>query len=266
MFHGGGGQLGAGFVSLALLAAIVGVIAGRRMPDDASTRPRAIYLSAAMLPALVIGVLAAARFLEALVRLILGPESAREALAELGGGRLGDLIGGGGLGGMLGDSGGAGGLGGLAGLLAGLGEGLDPTDAVIRTLVASGITAIVAFAIYRLHLEWRGTVTDADGFLGSAAARVFQAVAYTVVLIFVVLFALAVVKAGYGVFRAIAPGTSAAFAISETAEREQGIADIVTGVALAAGSWWVFFKAWDLAATWRGESSASPTVPAPPGR
>jgi hypothetical protein len=265
MFHGGGGQLGFAFVSLALIASIVGVIAGRRTPDDASIRPRAIYLSAAMLPALVIGVLSAARFLEALVRLILGPESPKEALAGLGGGRLGDLIGGGGLGGMLGDSGGAGGLGDLAGLLAGLGEGLDPTDAVIRTLVASGITAIVAFAIYRLHVDWRRSVTDADGFVGSAAARVFQAVAYTVVLIFVVLFALAVVKAGYGVFRAVAPGTSAALAISETAEREQGIADIVTGVALAAASLWLLFRAWDVAATWRGETSPGPAAPPPAG-
>ena len=271
MSHSGGGALAFGFVSLALLAAIVGVIAGRRMPDESSIRPRAIYLGAAMLPALVIGVLAAARFLEALVRLILGPESLKESIANLGGGELGNLIGGGGLGGMLGDSGGAGGLAGglagsLGGLLAGLGEGLDPTDAVIRTLVASGITAIVAFAVYRLHVDWRRPVVDDAAFHGSAAARVFLAVAYTAVLIFVVLFALAVVKAGYGVFRAVAPGTSAAFAISETAEREQGIADIVAGAALAAGAWWVLHTAWKLAGDWRGESAPSPEAPrTPPG-
>ena len=89
MSHGGGGALAFGF-SLALLAAIVGVIAGRRMPDESSIRLALADLPrAAMLPALVIGVLAAARFLEALVRLILGPESLRESIADLGGGGSG---------------------------------------------------------------------------------------------------------------------------------------------------------------------------------
>ena len=48
------------------------------MPDESSIRPRAIYLGAAMLPVLVIGVLAATAFLEAVVLLILGPESGKE--------------------------------------------------------------------------------------------------------------------------------------------------------------------------------------------
>ena len=76
--------------------------------------------------------------------------------------------------------------------------------------------------------------------MAPAAARVFQALAYTVVLIFVVLFAVGAVKAGYGVFRVVAPDTSAMISISETAEREGGIADIVSGLALAGASWWVF--------------------------
>ena len=64
-----------------------------------------------------------------------------------------------------------------------------------------------------------------------------QAFAYTVVLIFVVLFAVGAVKAGYGIFRVVAPDTSAMISFSETAEREGGIADIVSGLALAGASW-----------------------------
>ena len=100
MFDGGGGSLISAFVTLGLLMAIVAVITGRRLPDEASTRPRAIYLSVAMLPVLVIGVLAAAAFLEAAVQLILGPESRGRTWSAPGrapgAGRLEGLGGGGG--------------------------------------------------------------------------------------------------------------------------------------------------------------------------
>lgn len=252
MFDGGAGSLVSGFVALGLLMAIVAVITGRRLPDETSMRPRAIYLSVAMLPVLVIGVLAATAFLEAVVLLILGPESGKEELLS----GLGGLAGGG----MPGTD-----MGGLGDLLSGMGNlGSSPTDAVIRTLVASGITAVVAFALYRLHQDWRLPLVDDDGFSGSPAGRVLQAFAYTVVLIFVVLFAVSAVKAGYGVFRVVAPDTSAMISFSETAERERGIADIVSGLALAGASWWLFQMHWKLAATWRGDGATATVVPEPP--
>jgi hypothetical protein len=248
MFDGSGGSLIAGFVTLGLLMAIVAVITGRRLPDETATRPRAIYLTVAMLPVLVIGVLAATAFLEAAVQLLLGPERGEDLLGGLGGLAEGGIPGAG-----LGD------------LLTGLGDfGLDPKDAAIRTLVGAGITAVVAFALFRLHQDWRQPLIDGAGFLGSPAARVLQAFAYTVVLIFVVLFALSTVKAGYGIFRVVAPGTSAVFALSETAERERGIADIVSGLALAGASWWLFQMHWRLAAAWRGDVTMAPSVPEPP--
>ena len=249
MFDGGAGSLISGFVPLGLLMAIVAVITGRRLPDERATRPRAIYLSVAMLPVLVIGVLAAAAFLEAAVQLILGPESGEDLLGGLGG-----MAGGG----MPAD------IGQLGGLLTGMGDfGLDPTDAAIRTLVASGITAVVAFAIYRLHQDWRRGLMDDATFTGSVATRTFQAFAYTVVLIFVVVFAVSAVKAGYGIFRVVAPDTSAVFSLSESAERERGIADIVSGLALAAASWWLLQMHWKLAAALRDDSVRS-TMPTPP--
>lgn len=261
MLDAGAGSVIWGFITLGVLMAIVAVITGRGLPDQASTRPRAIYLSVAMLPVLVIGVIAAAKFLEALVLLILGPESGVEDLA----GGLGGL---GGLGGMgAGDAGGGTGLGGLGGLLAGLGDTLahDPTDAAIRTLVASGITAIVAFAVYRLHEGWRRQVVDTAGFRDAPANRTFQAFAYTVVLIFVVLLVVSAVKAGYGMFRVVAPETSAVFSLSESAERERGIADVISGLALAAASWWVLQTHWKLAGTLRGDAPQQESaVPQPP--
>ncbi len=253
MFDGGAGSLIFAFFFLGLLMAIVAVITGRRLPDEASTRPRAIYLSVAMLPVLVIAVVAAAQFLEAVVQLILGPESGVEDL-------IGSLSG---LGG-LGDLGGVGDSAGIGDLLTGLGGdlGLDPADAVIRTLVASGITAAVAFAIYWMHRSWRNDLIDDAGFGLSPASRTLQAFAYTVVLIFVVLLTVSAVKAGYGVFRVVAPGTSATISFSESAERERGIADIVSGLALAGASWWVVQIHWKLAASWRGERDhAVPALP-----
>lgn len=250
MFDGGGGALISGFVTLGLLMAIVAVITGRRLADDAAMRPRAIYLSVAMLPVLVIGVLAATACVEAVVQLILGPESQAGPFAELGGLAAGGLPGGG---------------SGVGDLLTGFGDlGLDPADAAIRTLVGAGITAVVAAFLFRLHASWRSELVDAAGFVASPAARVLQAFAYVVVLIFVVLFAVSVVKAGYGVFRAVAPGTSAVFGFSETAERERGIADIVSGVALAAVAWWLIRAHWQLAATWRGDGGTAASMPAAP--
>lgn len=246
MFDGGAGAVIGAFATLGLLMAIVAVITGRHLADERAMRPRAIYLSVAMLPVLVIGVVAASAFIEAAVQLVLGPEQDGGFLGGLGGGIPGAETGG------IGD------------LVAGSDLGLDPTDAAIRSLVASGITMIVALAVYRLHLDWRGQLTGDGLFLRSAAARTFQAFAYTVVLVFVVIFVASAIEAGYGVFRVAAPGTSAVFSTGETAEREQGIADIVSGLALAGASWWLLQMHWRLAGTWRGDADDTPSVPEPP--
>jgi nitrate reductase NapE component len=247
MFDGGAGAVIGAFTTLGLLMAIVAVITGRHLADERAMRPRAIYLSVAMLPVLVIGVVAASAFIEAAVQLVLGPEQEAGFLGGLGGGMPGAE------------------MGGMGELVAGIGDfGLDPTDAAIRTLVAAGITAIVALAVYRLHLDWRRHLTGDGLFLRSPAARTFQAFAYTVVLVFVVIFVASAIEAGYGVFRVAAPGTSAMFPIGETAERERGIADIVSGLALAGASWWLVQTHWKLAGTWRGDADDTTSVPEPP--
>lgn len=250
MLDSGAGSVVSAFFVLGLLMAIVAVITGRHLPDVTATRPRAIYLSVAMLPVLVIGVVAAAGFLEAAVQLILGPET-------------GDLLGG--LGGLVGGGMPGAEMGGLGDLVTGLGDSFGlGRAAVIRTLVVSGITAIVAFAVYRFHLDWRRELLDDARFGESVAARTFQAFAYTVVLIFVVLFVVSAVKAGYGLFRVVSPGTSALFSMSETAERERGIADIVSGLALAGASWWLMQMHWKLAGPWRGDPASVPESSRPP--
>lgn len=248
MFDGGVASVIGSFAALGLLMAIVAVITGRHLADERAMRPRAIYLSVAMLPVLVIGVVAASAFIEAAVQLVLGPEPDGGLLAGLGGGMPGAE------------------MGGMGDLITGIGDlGLDPRDAAIRTLVSAGITAIVALAVYRLHLDWRRQLTGDGLFLRSPAARTFQAFAYTVVLVFVATFVASAIEAGYGVFRVAAPGTSAVFSMGETAEREKGIADIVSGLALAAASWWLVQTHWKLAGTWRGDTDHdTPSVPGPP--
>ena len=93
-----------------------------------------------MLPVLVIGVVAASAFIEAAVQLVLGPEQDGRSSSAGSAGRHAR----------------APRWAASANWSTGIGDfGLDPTDAAIRTLVAAGITAIVAFAVYRLHLDWR---------------------------------------------------------------------------------------------------------------
>ncbi len=229
--------------------AIVAVITGRHLADERAMRPRAIYLSVAMLPVLVIGVVAASAFIEAAVQLVLGPEPD---------GRLA-----------------------RPGSAAAYPEPRwaawaiwSPAWATSGSTRATPRSERSSRPASRRSWRWRSTACTWTGaasspetvcFLRSPAARTFQAFAYTVVLIFVVTFVASAIEAGYGVFRVAAPGTSAVFSIGETAEREQGIADIVSGLALAAASWWLVQTHWKTRGHLaRRHRRRSPSVPGPP--
>ena len=242
MFHGGGGAVIGAFTTLGLLMAIVAVITGRHLADERAMRPRAIYLSVAMLPVLVIGVVAASAFIEAAVQLMLGPEQ-------------------------------DGGF--LAASAAACQERrwvawaiLSPASAAFRARPdrrrdphARGRRAGSAWRSRSTACTWTGAANSRA--TGSPwRRRAFQSFAYTVVLVFIVIFVASAIEAGYGVFRVAAPGTSAMFSIN--AERERGIADIVSGLAMAGASWWLVQTHWKLAGTWRGDTDDAPSVPEPP--
>lgn len=221
-------------VGLGLLMAIVAVITGRHLSDELMLRPRAIYLVVAMLPVLVIGALAASAAINAAMRLILGPEAPPgTTLSGLPPDAPIDL---GALGGQF---------------------GLDPQGVAVRQLVSSMIVVIIALAVYMLHLTWRRQLLAEPGLPGSPASRVVQAFAYTVVLAFVVALILSAYRTGYGVFSIIAPGTSGVFAMSESAVRERGVAEVVSGLALAAGSWFLLNMHWKLASTLQDPTAAA---------
>jgi hypothetical protein len=261
MHQGAGGNLVGLFVVAAGLMAVVATITGRRLEDPDATRPRAIYLSVAMLPTLLLAVVGAVVCLEAIVRLILGPEpQGGQALKDLvdrfagaGGGDVAARV-----------------LQSLPENLRGLAQGaigrlgIDPTDAFWRKAVGAGIAAIVAGGVHWLHYTWRKRFLGTYGIVSSPAGRTFQAYAYTTTFVFVVGFVVGLVGAGYGLFRIVAPGVTAVFAVAEDAEREVGVAQLVAGGALAIASWFIVDRHWKLAARLR-RGEMSPVEPSPAG-
>lgn len=229
-------------INLGILMAIIAVITGRKMTDDLAVRPRAIYLAVVMLPLLVVGVVAAYAVVDAGVRLTLGPESTNPPFCS--------------------DPSFA-----ASTDLTQLGCDTDASDPIVRLLVSSAIVAVISLGLYAVHLRWRRSLFSEPGFDGSAGSRVMQAFAYTVVLAFVVALAYAAYRAGYGVFRAASPSTSSLLSASESAEREQGIADLLAGAGLAAISWFLLTMHWRLADRLRRPQPASmpaaPEIPPP---
>ncbi len=265
---GGGGQhLLQLFFGAAILMAVVATITGRRLADEGASRPRAIYLSVAMLPVLLVTVVAGAVFLDAIVQLILGPEQPKlDAVNDLIGRFGGTDLGG------LGDAlqGLPGGLGGLI-ERAGAGIGIERSDLLARQAVVTGIAVVVGAFLYWLHLGWRRDLMDEAGFHASPAARTFQAYAYTTTFVFVVVFLLAVGHAGYGLFRVIAPGMTAGLEFTETADRERGVAEFIAGGGLAIVAYWLATMHWALATRLRDPGASEPpsatgteTAPVPP--
>ena len=248
--QGGGSHLIGLFLTVAIVMAVIAAITGRHLNDDGAWRPRAIYLSVAMLPILLVTAVATAVFLSAVVQLILGPETpVRDALGGLLGGNLGELT----------DA--AGDLpSGLGGLLEGLagGLGVERSDLLARQAVVSGLTAVAGAFLYWLHLGWRRALLDEEGFASSAASRILQAFAYTVTFVFVVVFLVAAVRAGYGLFRVIAPGMSAGLEFTESADRERGVAEFIAAGGLAIAAYWLATMHWTMATRLRNPESAQP--------
>ena len=144
---------------------------------------------------------------------------------------------------------------------------MSPTE--LEYLVAYQIGALQGMAAYGglkvTHLKTHGALSNMACVEADYAMAIGRAIkTIDPGMIFVVLFAVSAVKAGYGIFRIAAPGTSAVIPISETAERERGVADLLSGLALAGASWWLLQMHRRLAATWRGEPSSTPAAPPPP--
>jgi hypothetical protein len=248
------------FLTVAIVMAVVGLIAGRHLADEGAARPRAIYLSVAMLPVLLVTVIATALFLDAIVQLILGPESpsidaVNDLIGRFGGGNLGgvaDAI-----------QNLPGGLGGLIERASGL-AGADRSDLLARQAVVSALTALAGAFLYWLHLGWRRELMAEEGFERSAASRVLQAFGYTATFVFVVVFLVAVVRGGYGLLRVIAPGLTAGLEFTEDADRERGVAEFIAGGGLAIAAYWLATMHWSLATRLRNPESAPPPSPEPP--
>lgn len=215
-----------GFTVLAwaLPVLVVGVIlvlvADRRDDDAAGYRTPARYLGAACLLSVFLTLLFAFGVVSQLSKFVVsdGDDEASAFLSDLDGGMEPEVF--------AVDSGG----------------GRERDDAIWRGAVQLGLLTVAAVGVLVFHRGRRRELLAAPGFAESSAARVDRAYLYVVCFLAVFLALFAAYLAVYGLFRTIAPGVSAFHGGS--GERERGIAQLISYVALTLGALVVFVTHW----------------------
>lgn len=209
-----------------LVAVILVLVAGRRDADPTHTRTQARYLAAIGLVSLFVTLFALFGTVRALTDLIIDKEGSEQSIDlprdledifdSIPGGRE---------------------LFGLPG-----GDELADDDAAYRLAVQSFLLAVAAGAVFAFHDMRAHRLVPGDRIDDSATGRVARAylygIAFTAAIIVIVAFA----KAGYGLFRVIAPGVTGSG--SEDVERQRGIAELLSYAFLTVGGLIVFFRAW----------------------
>ncbi|HET6776432.1 MAG TPA: hypothetical protein VFH81_01525 [Actinomycetota bacterium] len=236
-----------GLIPLVLLGVVVlGILAlaGRGEPDTTGGRTYALYLFAVIFISLFITLFALIGVVQALVRVPL-PDSGGEIPVPIG-------------------SSGAG-YGGsevlttpAAGLEAPSGltqlQSFDPDREWWRMAVQAALFAVAAGVVLRFHAAKARELLTEPGVEASPAWRTYQAYVHAVCFISVLIALVAGAVGAYGLFKLIAPGVTAQFS-SPTAERQSGIALLVTGGLSALASCVVF------AYHWRRSARRSPEMP-----
>lgn len=128
-------------------------------------------------------------------------------------------------------------------------------DAIWRSAVQALLVLLVAGVILAFHRRQRGDMVTGPGFDSSSAARVDQAYRYAVCFVAVFVILMAGAFGLYGVFRIAAPGVTGGFG---GGQREQGIAQAVSLLALGGGAFVVFRMHWtDTMVRFRREATDS---------
>lgn len=138
------------------------------------------------------------------------------------------------------------------------GSGRPSDDAIWRGAVQAGLLTAAAAGILVFHRLRRRTLLATPDFTDSAASRVDTAYLYVACFLAAFVILAAAAFGTYGLFRAIAPGV-ARFHGGET-ERQRGIAQAVSLVALGLGSLVVFRMHWRGRPAPAGDTSAPPPV------
>jgi hypothetical protein len=217
------GELAVIFGVPLVVAVILVLVAGRRDDDSAHTRTQARYLAAICLVSLFVALFAAFGTVRGLTDLIVDKASAQSSGSVPR--ELRDLI----------DS--------IPGLdLSGSGSGLSSDDADYRLAVGSALFAAAALGVFVFHDRRARRLVPPGQIEQSATGRVARAAVYGACFIAALVVLVALAKAGYGLFRVIAPDVAGRG--PDHAQRQLGISELLSYSLLAAGGAFVFHRAW----------------------
>jgi hypothetical protein len=211
-----------------LVAVILVLVAGRTDADLAQTRTQARYLAAICLVSLFIALFAAFGTVRALTDLIVDKEGSSQAanvpeqLEDIfdslpDGQQIFDLPDGG-------------------------GDGLANDDADYRLAVQAFLLFLAAGIVFAFHDQRAHRLVPGASIDDSATGKVARAYLYGVAFIAALVVLVALAKAGYGLFRVVAPSVTGGG--SDDVERQRGISELLAYAFLAGGGALIFFRAW----------------------
>jgi hypothetical protein len=210
-----------------LVAVILVLVAGRSDTDLARTRTQARYLAAICLVSLFVALFAAFGTVRALTDLIVDKEGSSQAanvpeqLQDIfdslpNGQQIFDLPGG--------------------------GDDLANDDADYRLAVQAFLLFLAAGIVFAFHDQRAHRLVPGASIDDSATGKVARAYLYGVAFIAALVVLVALAKAGYGLFRVLAPSVTGGG--SDDVERQRGISELLSYAFLAGGGALIFFRAW----------------------
>ena len=210
-----------------LVAAILVLVAGRRDDDSEHTRTQARYLGAIVIVSLFVTLFATFGVVRGLTDLIVDKQHSSSAAAVPK--QIRDI------------------LGQIPGLgnLPGLGSGTDKLaddDADYRLAAQSAFLAVAAGAVFAFHDRRARRLVPPRGIDDSATGRVARACVYGLCFVAAIVVLVSLAKAGYGLFRVIAPSVTGTG--REDPERQRGISELLSYALLAGGAAFIFHRAW----------------------
>lgn len=210
-----------------LVAIILVLVAGRSDADLARTRTQTRYLAAICLVSLFVALFAAFGTVRALTDLIVDKEASSQAanvpeqLEDIfdslpNGQQIFDLPGG--------------------------GDDLANDDADYRLAVQAFLLFLAAGIVFAFHDQRAHRLVPGASIDDSATGKVARAYLYGVAFIASLVVLVALAKAGYGLFRVLAPSVTGGG--SDDVERQRGISELLSYAFLAGGGALIFFRAW----------------------
>jgi hypothetical protein len=220
-----------------LVAVILVLVAARRDDDAAHTRAEARYLGAIVIVSLFVALFAMFGVVRGISDLIVDKHDTSSSVPK----EVQDAI----------DT-----IPGL-GSIPGFGSAdLHDDDADYRLAVQSALLAVAAGAVFVFHDRRARRLVPPGEIDDTATGRVARAAVYGVCFVAAIVVLVAAAKAGYGLFRVIAPGVTGQG--RDDPERQRGIAELLSYAFLTGGAAFVFHRAWRWLPAQDAIRSASP--------